>query len=316
MVLEADISLLAVLEPEAERLLENHYATTKDWHPHALVPWSRGRDFEPDYEWSPEESELPAEVRSALFVNLLTEDNLPYYFRDIERMFGPDGAWGEWVRRWTAEEGRHATVIREYLTVTRAIDPVELEEGRMAQMSGGKVPQPPAAIDGLIYVTLQELATRISHRNTGALIDDRAGYDIMRRVAMDENHHFLFYRDMAKASIDIDPDQAVQAMERQIIGFTMPGEGIPDFTAHAKAIAAAGIYDLAAHYEQILEPIVLRYWDLPNLEGLGAEAEGARERTIAYIEKSKRVADRIKARREAREAAAAAPTEAATASVG
>lgn len=305
MVRNADMALLAELEPEAERLLENHYATTKEWHPHSLVPWSRGRDFEPDYEWSPEESNLSPEVRSALFVNLLTEDNLPYYFRDIERMFGKDGAWGEWVRRWTAEEGRHATVIREYLTVTRAIDPVALEQGRMAQMGGGKVPEPPTAMDGLIYVTLQELATRISHRNTGALIEDRAGYDIMRRVAMDENHHFLFYRDAAKASIDIDPNHAVEAMERQIIGFAMPGEGIPDFAAHAKLIASAGIYDLAAHYEQILEPIVLRYWDLPNIEGLNGEAEQARERTIAYIEKSKRVADRIKTRREAKEAAAA-----------
>ena len=302
MVIDADVALLAELEPEAERLLENHYATTKEWHPHSLVPWSRGRDFEPDYEWSPEESEMSPEVRSALFVNLLTEDNLPYCFRDIERMFGADGAWGEWVRRWTAEEGRHAIVIREYLTVTRAIDPVALENGRMIQMGGGKVPEPPSAIDGLIYVTLQELATRISHRNTGALIEDRAGYDIMRRVAMDENHHFLFYRDVAKAATDIDPSQAVEAMERQIVGFAMPGEGIPDFGIHAKAIAAAGIYDLAAHYEQILEPIVLRYWDLPNLEGLTPEAEQARERAIAYIEKSKRVADRIKTRREAAEA--------------
>lgn len=302
MVIDADVALLAELEPEAERLLENHYATTKEWHPHSLVPWSRGRDFEPDYEWSPEESDVPEVVRSALFVNLLTEDNLPYYFRDIERMFGADGAWGEWVRRWTAEEGRHAIVIREYLTVTRAIDPVALEQGRMIQMGGGKVPEPPSAIDGLIYVTLQELATRISHRNTGALIEDRAGYDIMRRVAMDENHHFLFYRDVAKAAMSIDPSQAVEAIERQITGFAMPGEGIPDFNSHAKAIAAAGIYDLAAHYEQILEPIVLRYWDLPNVEGLTAEAEQARERAIAYIEKSKRVADRVKSRREANEA--------------
>ena len=303
MVIDADIALLAELEPEAERLLENHYANAKSWHPHTLVPWSRGRDFEPGYEWSPAESDLPAEVRSALFVNLLTEDNLPYYFRDIERMFGRDGAWGEWVRRWTAEEARHATVIREYLTVTRAIDPAALEEGRMSQMSGGKVPEPPTAVDGLIYVTLQELATRISHRNTGALIEDRAGYDIMRRVAMDENHHFLFYRDAAKAAIAIDPDQAVQAMERQIIGFTMPGEGIPDFAVHAKAIAAAGIYDLAAHYDQILEPIVLRYWDLPNIEGLNGESEQARERVLNHIAKSKRVADRIAARRKAREEA-------------
>lgn len=305
MVIDADLGLLSDLESEAERLLERHLGATKSWHPHTLVPWSRGRDFEPDYKWHPDETTLPPEVRSALFVNLLTEDNLPYYFRDIERMFGRDGAWGEWVRRWTAEEARHGIVIREYLTVTRAVDPVALEEGRMVQMSGGKVPEPETAIDGLVYVTLQELATRISHRNTGLLIEehDRVGYDIMRRVAADENHHFLFYRDMAQAVIDVDPSPVVEAMERQIIGFTMPGDGIPGFSEHAKLIAAAGVYDLAAHYEQILEPIVLKFWGLPDLTGLTPEADAARERTMAYIEKSRRVAERLQSRREAKAAA-------------
>ena len=304
MVLDADLSLLADLESEAERLLERHLSSLKNWHPHTYVPWSRGEDFPDDYAWQPTESEFPADVRSALFVNLLTEDNLPYYFRDIERMFGREGAWGEWVRRWTAEEARHATVIRDYLTVTRSIDPVELEEARMVQMSGGKVPEPPTAADGLMYVSLQELATRISHRNTGQKMQDidKVGYDIMRRVAADENLHFLFYRDMASAVIEADPSMAVEAMERQIIGFTMPGDGIPGFSSHAKAIANAGIYDLALHYEQILDPVVVRHWDLPNLEGLTPEADAARERTMAYIEKSARVAKRLNARREAREA--------------
>jgi len=302
MVISSDIALLAELEPVAATLLENHYAKTKEWHPHTLVPWSRGKDFEEGYEWSPEEFDMPDEVRSALFVNLLTEDNLPYYFRDIERMFGRDGAWGEWVRRWTAEEGRHATVIREYLTITRAIDPVALERGRMAQMGGGEVPEPETASDGLVYVTLQELATRISHRNTGARITDPAGHNILRRVAMDENHHFLFYRDMAKAALEINPSMVVKSMEKEILGFAMPGTGIPEFAKHSKAISAAGIYDLQAHYEQILDPIVLNFWDLPNIEGLDAEAEQARDRTVAYIEKSGRVAKRIKDRKEAQAA--------------
>ena len=79
-------------------------------------------------------------VRSALFINLLTEDNLPYYFRTLSD-FGRDGVWGEWTRRWTAEEGRHAIVIRDYLTVTRAIDPIALERGRMQQVSTGVTPE-------------------------------------------------------------------------------------------------------------------------------------------------------------------------------
>jgi acyl-[acyl-carrier-protein] desaturase len=216
-------------------------------------------------------------------------------------MFGREGAWGEWVRRWTAEEARHAAVIREYLTVTRALDPVELEQARMVQMSGGKVPEPETAADGLVYVTLQELATRISHRNTGTLIgdSDRPGYDIMRRVAMDENLHFLFYRDMAQGALEVDPSQVVQSIERKVTDFAMPGTGIPNFGEHAKAISAAGIYDLQVHFDQILEPIVLGFWDLANISGLDSEAEQARERTVAYLDKAKRVAERLRQRKEA-----------------
>ncbi len=301
MVIDADIAFLAELESTAETLLERHLTQTKEWHPHTLVPWSRGEDFPDDYEWSPEEANIPADVRSALFVNLLTEDNLPYYFRDIERMFGADGAWGEWVRRWTAEEGRHATAIRDYLTVTRAIDPVALERGRMAQMSGGEVPQPPNAAAGMLYVTMQELATRISHRNTGKLLEgvDRAGYDIMRRVAIDENFHFLFYRDIATAGFEVDPSQMMIALEPQVTDFAMPGTGIPDFVAHSKIIANAGIYDFSLHHEQILMPVVMQHWNIAEIEGLTPEAEQARERIIAYIEKVGRVAARVKAKREA-----------------
>jgi acyl-[acyl-carrier-protein] desaturase len=302
MVIDSDVAFLAELEPVAEELLERHIAAVKEWHPHTLVPWSRGRDFDDGYEWTPEETELSEEVRSALFVNLLTEDNLPYYFRDIERMFGGDGPWGEWVRRWTAEEGRHATVIRDYLTVTRAIDPVALERGRMVQMSTGEVPEPPTAADGMCYVSLQELATRISHRNTGVLIEpiDRVGYDIMRRVAIDENHHFLFYRDIAKAGFERNPSEMMEALERQVIGFAMPGTGIPDFANHSKLIANAGIYDTINHYEQILEPVVMGYWKVADIEGLTAEAEAARERVVTYIGKVARIANRLKERRAAK----------------
>ena len=201
-------------------------------------------------------------VRSSLIVNLLTEDNLPYYFRSIERMFGADGAWGTWARRWTAEEGRHSMAIYGYLMTTRAVDPVDLERGRMAQVSGGKTPDPESTVDGFIYLTLQELATRIAHRNTGKLIGDPVGYAVMTRVAADENFHHLFYRDLATAAIAASPSTMMGAIERQVVGFSMPGLGIPGFAAHASAIAKAGVYDLAIHHEQILVPILLRHWQI------------------------------------------------------
>ena len=85
--------LLHELTPVAESLLERHLATSKEWFPHDYVPYSRGRDHVRDHQWTPDDADLAGheitpEVRSALLVNLLTEDNLPYYFRTVEQMFG------------------------------------------------------------------------------------------------------------------------------------------------------------------------------------------------------------------------------------
>jgi acyl-[acyl-carrier-protein] desaturase len=294
--------MLAELEPTVERLLDRHLASSKEWFPHEHVPYGRGRDPVPGEAWSEADADLGGAtidegVRSALLVNLLTEDNLPYYFRSIEKMFGAEGAWGTWVRRWTAEEGRHSMAIYGYLMVTRAIDPHLLERSRMAQVSGGVTPDPPSLQDGFVYLSLQELATRIAHRATGKLMGDPAGYEVMARVAADENLHQLFYRDLAAAAIEVDPDGMMQAMERQVTSFARPGVGIPGFAEHARRIAQAGIYDLSVHHDQILVPVVMRQWDAANITGLSDEGERARDRLMARLAKSERVARRLSERR-------------------
>jgi acyl-[acyl-carrier-protein] desaturase len=302
-VLDAN-RLLADLEPTVERLLERHLAASKEWFPHEHVPYGRGRDPIPGETWSEADADLAGHtiddaVRSSLLVNLLTEDNLPYYFRTVEGLFGADGAWGTWVRRWTAEEGRHAMAIYGYLMATRAIDPHHLERCRMAQVSLGETPDPATLHHGFVYLALQELATRIAHRSTGRMMGDPAGYDVMMRVAGDENLHQLFYRDLAAAAIEVDPDGMMVAMEEEVRNFAMPGTGIPGFVEHAKKIAAAGIYDLTVHHEQILVPVVLRTWNVEAIEGLGQAGEEARERLMKRMAKSEKVAKRLAERREA-----------------
>ena len=98
-----DASLLRELEPTVAQLFDRHLATTKEWFPHEHIPYGRGRDFDRDEAWSVDDSDLGGATiddaaRSSLIVNLLTEDNLPYYFRTIERQLGADGAWGAWAR--------------------------------------------------------------------------------------------------------------------------------------------------------------------------------------------------------------------------
>ena len=291
-------ALITELEPTVERLLERHLAGAKEWFPHELVPWSRGRDHIAGEAWDPREVDLEAGVRSALLVNLLTEDNLPYYTSTIMSLYGNAGAWGVWVRRWTAEEGRHSIVLRDYVTVTRALDPVALERARIAQVECGQVPRPASLLHGLVYVALQELATRVAHYNTGKLLDDQAGREIMKRVAADENRHYLFYRGLADAAFDIDPSGMVLAVEHEVRTFEMPGTGIVDFSHHARAIARAGIYDFEIHHDQILVPVVLRHWNLEALTGLSAEAERARDSVLERIERIAQAGRRSAARRE------------------
>ena len=293
-------ALIEELEPVAAKLLERHMGVAKEWFPHELVPYSRGKDFEPGRQWVPEDAdfgsagtEIDEAVRSALYLNLLTEDNLPYYFRDIDRLFGSDTAFGEWARNWTAEEGRHSIVMRDYFTVTRALDPIALERGRMMQVRGGQVPTPNDAFEALAYVSMQELATRISHRNTGKLMKDEIGTAIMSRVGNDENLHYLFYRDLTSAALELDPSSTVLGIERAVRTFAMPGLGIPNFEALSREVAKAGIYDLLIHHDQILEPVIMRHWKLMELTGLSDEAEAARESIVKRMARTAKVGKRL-----------------------
>jgi acyl-[acyl-carrier-protein] desaturase len=296
--------LLAELVPVVERLYERHLSSAREWFPHELVPWDRVADGDPRDPWSEELSPMPDGIRSALLVNLLTEDNLPHYFQTIDGMFGDQGAWGEWTRRWTAEEGRHSIVIRDYLTVTKSVDPVALERGRMRQVSLGQVPRPVTPAHGLAYVAIQELATRVAHGNTGRFMTDDAGRKVMARVAGDEQLHHVYYRDMVTAMLELDPSGAVKAIADAVLEFAMPGTGIEGFASHSKRIAAVGIYDFAVHADSILAPMLEDAWHLADVTGLDSEAEVARDKTLAHLERVRKAGRRTAERRNAKSSAA------------
>jgi acyl-[acyl-carrier-protein] desaturase len=278
----SSLDLLAELEPVVARLLDRHLATAREWFPHEYVPWERGRSFA-DEPFAETDSPLSATARIALTLNLMTEDNLPYYHVAIWNGFGGLGAWGEWARRWTAEEARHSIAIRDYLVVTRAVDPVALERERMEHMSRGFYPRyTTSPLEGLAYVTLQELATRIAHRNTGAMSGDPCAERLLMRVAADENLHFAFYRDIASAALEIDASAMMSAIRRQVRRFSMPGLELTGFRERAMTIAAAGIYDMRIHHDQVLVP-VLNHWKVRELRGLDDAAERARDDLLTYV---------------------------------
>lgn len=282
-----DLDILRELEPVAERHLDEHLRKAKAWHPHDYVPWDEGRNFAAmgGIDWDPEQSRLSEVARTAMVTNLLTEDNLPSYHREISDSFSLDGVWGTWVGRWTAEENRHAIVMRDYLVVTRAVDPVVLEQARMAHMTTGvaKPEKGPQFLRSVAYVTLQELATRISHRNTGAACDEPIAERMLQRIAADENLHMIFYRNLSAAALDLAPDEAMRAVTDIVTRFQMPGLTQPNFRRNAVILAKNGIYDLRQHLDVVLRP-VLRAWNVFERNDLSDDGERARDELGAYLD--------------------------------
>ena len=289
-------ALVEHLTDRLEAAVHRHHAVAQDWLPHEYVPWDQGRDFA-ELPWEETQSRLPAPVRAAVALNLLTEDNLPGYHGELVRIYGDDEPWRAWLDRWTAEEGRHAIVLRDYLLVTRAVDPVALEQDRMATVSGGFRAPDKDLLRTIAYVSLQELATRVSHRGTGRLSQDPQLDRLLARIATDENLHMVLYRDLVQAALEVDPTAMLRAILDEVAGFTMPGTGIPGFTRRAAVVARAGIYDLRVHRDDVVLPL-LRYWRVFDLADLPAEAEAARAALAEVLAELDRRVTRLQGRRE------------------
>ncbi len=317
------LELLRELAPVAEDNVNRHLEQARDWNPHDYVPWDEGTNYAAlgGSDYDPEQSQLNEVAKAAMITNLLTEDNLPSYHRVIADNFSMDSAWGHWVGRWTAEENRHGIVMRDYLVVTRGVDPVALEEARMIHMTNGYAPELAAGPDrveemaeygeelGLLhsvaYVTFQELATRVSHRNTGKACNDPIADRMLQRIAADENLHMVFYRNICGAGMDLSPDQTLRAVTDIVTNFQMPGAGMPNFRRHGVLMAKHGIYDLRQHLEEVVMP-VLRKWDVFGRTDFGPEGEQTREELSTFLEQLDKDAARFEEMRDralAREAA-------------
>ena len=280
--------LIRDLEPVVAVELERHLKVQKNWYPHEYVPWSEGRTFAGPLNgdaWDAKDSKLTTIAQDSLVLNLMTEDNLPSYHTEIAISMGRDGAWGTWIDRWTAEEGRHSIVIRDYLMVARSVNPYELEDLRMAHMSlGYQTPYPNDMLHTIAYVTFQELATRISHRNTGKISSDDMVESMMQRIALDENLHMLFYRNTISAALELEPDAAMRAITDVVTNFEMPGANMPGFGRKAVQIALAGIYDLSQHVDEVVWP-VLRAWKIFERNDFSGVGLAARDELATFLEK-------------------------------
>ncbi|WP_409427274.1 acyl-ACP desaturase [Mycobacterium sp. SMC-11] len=311
----SDVELLHELEPVVEKLINRHFSMAKDWNPHDYIPWSEGKNYYAlgGQDWHPEQSKLSEVARTAMVQNLLTEDNLPSYHREIAMNFTMDAPWGTWVNRWTAEENRHGIALRDYLVVTRNCDPIELETLRMETVNRGFSPGQnhqvqddlfaESLFDSVIYVSFQELATRISHRNTGQACNDPIADQLLARISHDENLHMIFYRDVSAVGFDIAPEQAMRSLHRVLANFQMPGFVVPEFRRKAVIIAVGGVYDPMIHRDDVVMP-VLKKWGIleRSFSGEAARYQEGIAKIVAELDETCEKFELAKQRRLEREA--------------
>jgi acyl-[acyl-carrier-protein] desaturase len=237
-------------------------------------------------------------------LNLLTEDNLPSYHREAAQAFAVGGTgrevWGEWLDTWTAEESRHSLALRDYLHSRSGssgdFDLDDYERRRMRMLRAGWHPVDKTPLRFLAFVAVQELATRISHRNTGQRGGEQCLDRLLAQIAFDENLHMLLYRNLVGVAIDIDPAAMLAALVAELASFEMPGAKEPQFRAVARRMASAGIYNLRIHASDVVAPL-LRYWRvferrLPNEAEPYREllATGLAQLDLAAVRQSERIA--------------------------
>lgn len=294
-----ELDILKVLEPEVEKIFEKHYQTKKPWYPHELLPWDNFTDNKrEDVSANTEQEDA---IASSLYLNVLTEDNLPWYVLSFTKVFGKENeetVWGDWLRQWTAEEDNHSYSLRLLITLNNLMDPKKLEDARMHQMRNAVVPVHTRASEGIIYGAMQEIAARISYRNLAKISQGIGGYDILAKIASDENRHHIFYRDVAKKGFEYFPSEFVLSLHKQVLGFQMPGTGIIDFTKHAHAVNRANIFNFEMQHELINLHLTNDIWKINELSGLTPEAEEAREKIHKIYERLTKILNKQKQRKE------------------
>ena len=133
-------ALILELEPVVRaRTCDRHLDTEDLWFAHDYVPFDQGENFAflGGRDWDPSQVTLPKHITDALEILLITKDNLAGYHREFVEHFILEEKWGRWIGRWTAEEHLHAIALRNYLVVTREIDPAANEDVRVEHVMKG-----------------------------------------------------------------------------------------------------------------------------------------------------------------------------------
>lgn len=252
------------------------------------------------------------EILAVLVGNMITEEALPSYQTEINRMGGvedptgfDDSPWAQWSRGWTAEENRHGDVLNRYLTFSGRVNMRKIEVTIQHLIRNGfSTGSDTNAYKMFIYTSFQERATKISHRNVGKIAaqqGDPSLAKICNQIANDEARHEEAYKTFMDKIFEIDAERALLAfrdMMKTIIA--MPARLIDDgvdphiyekFTDVAQKLKVYTTLDYASIIDHLTER-----WNIADLGGLSDEAAKAQDYLAGLADRYRRLAERVEKR--------------------
>ncbi len=237
-------ALVLELEPVCEANMARHLDTDDIWFAHDYVPFDRGENFAflGGRDWDPSQATLPRVITDACEILLILKDNLGGHHRELVEHFILEANWGRWLGRWTAEEHLHAIALREYLVVTREVDPAANEDVRLQHVMKGYRADTYSQVETLVYMAFYERSHKVFCRNLAAQTEEPILAGLVDRIARDEERHEQFFANLVEHCLGYTRDETIAAIAARAADFQVVGADIETYQDKVKAVADAGIF--------------------------------------------------------------------------
>ena len=238
-------ALTLELEPVVARELERHLATQEAWYAHDYVPFEQGENFAflGGKDWDASQTSLPRTVTDAIEILLIIKDNVAGYHREFVEHFLLENKWGRWMGRWTAEEHLHAIALRNYLVVTREVDPTANEDVRVEHVMKGYRADSFSQIETLVFMAFLERSHAIFTRNLQAQTEEPLLNALLGRIARDEERHEEFFANLVAHCLTYAREETVAAIATRAAALDVVGADIDAYADKRATVADAGIFD-------------------------------------------------------------------------
>ncbi len=237
-------ALILELEPVVQRELRRHIDSEDLWYAHDYVPFEQGENFAflGGTDWDPSQVTLPKTITDALEILLITKDNLAGYHRELVFSFILEGKFGRWLGRWTAEEHLHAIALRNYLVVTREIDPAANEDVRVEHVMKGYRADTFSQVERLVFMAFFEREHAVFCRNLEAQITEPTLKELVGRIARDEERHEEFFANLVSHLLSYSREETIAAIAARAADLDVVGGDIDAYADKVQKMADAGIF--------------------------------------------------------------------------